>query len=144
MGIFTKKTDKTEKKSIAKTPKSKAADEVLTPESQSKKADVVTVLTAKGQAGMSYRILLSPRVSEKAAVSASKNVYVFNVPVSAEKIEIRKAVEALYGVKVDDVRTARGAGKRTTRGRMHGQRNNWKKAYVCVKAGQKIDLYEGV
>lgn len=144
MGIFSRKTDKTEKKSNVKRPTSNEKDEILTPESQSKKEDVVMALTAKGQAGMSYRILLSPRVSEKAAVSASKSVYVFNVPVSAEKIEIRKAVEALYGVKVDQVRTARGAGKRTTRGRMHGQRNNWKKAYVCLKSGQKIDLYEGV
>lgn len=144
MGIFTRKTDKSEKQSKSQNSKPKAAEEILTPESQNKKEDVVTAAVAKGQAGMSYRILLSPRVSEKAAISTSKDVYVFNVPVSAEKIEIRKAVETLYGVKVEQVRTARGIGKRTARGRTRGQRNNWKKAYVCLKKGQKLDLYEGV
>lgn len=89
-------------------------------------------------------ILLSPRVSEKAAILASKGVFAFNVPVSANKVEIRKAIEAVYGVNVVSVNTVRGEGKPMQRGRRPGSRNRWKKALVQLKPGQKIDLYEGV
>lgn len=146
MGIFTSKTSAPKARASKKPVKAAtASDEVLTPESQQVAAkDAVKTAVAKGQAGTSYRLLVSPRISEKAAVSASKNVYVFNVPVSAEKVEIAKAVTALYGVAVEAVRTARGIGKRMVRGKRMGRRNKWKKAYVSVKQGQKIDLYEGV
>ncbi len=148
MGIFKKTEGATAPKKTAK-PKAKAkaaapVDEVLTPESQTVSQEkAVAAAPAKGQAGESYRILRAPRVSEKAAISASKNVYVFEVPLSAEKIEIAKAVEKLYGVKVLAVNTARGIGK-VLAGRRKGSRSDWKKAYVRVKPGQKIDLYEGV
>jgi len=145
MGIFSRKTTKPEAQARAKT-KASSVEEILTPESQHKVASekVATVTPAKGQAGMSYRLLHSPRVSEKAAILASHNVYVLNVPVQAEKIEIARAVKDLYGVTVVGVRTARGIGKVMTRGKRTGQRNRWKKAFVSVKPGQKIDLYEGV
>ncbi len=144
MGIFTKKT--AGKPAAKKTAKAApVTDEVLTPESQAAATDKpVTAAPAKGQAGESYRLLCAPRVSEKAAISASKNVYVFEVPVKAEKIEIAKAVEKLFGVKVERVNTVRGIGKRFSGGRRKGSRSDWKKAYVRVKDGQKIDLYEGV
>ncbi|MFH1705070.1 MAG: 50S ribosomal protein L23 [Patescibacteria group bacterium] len=89
-------------------------------------------------------LLTTPRVSEKAAALASKGTYVFNVPVTANKIEIRKAVEALYKVKVESVHVIRGMGKRMTRGRISGRRANWKKALVTLKKGEKLDVYEGV
>lgn len=145
MGIFTKKTaGPPAPKKSAKAKTAAPVDEVLTPESQTAVQEkAVTAAPAKGQAGESYRILLAPRVSEKAAVSASRNVYVFEVPVKAEKIEIAKAVEKLFGVKVEAVNTARGIGK-VYSGRRKGSRSDWKKAYVRVKSGQKIDLYEGV
>ncbi len=147
MGIFQRKTssdNQTDKKTAKKPAELK--DAVLTPSSQqtAKEDKQAVSMAAKGQAGMSYRLLRSPRVSEKAAILASKNIYVFNVPLDAEKIEIAKAVKDLYGVSVIAVRTLRGIGKYYTRGRVRGQRNNWKKAYVEVKSGQKIDLYEGV
>ncbi|MFZ6014876.1 MAG: 50S ribosomal protein L23 [Patescibacteria group bacterium] len=152
MGLFSKKSsvkdkkDETKKKS-AKVSKKEAEvkDEIITPESQSAGKDVnAAVKTNKGQAGMSFKLLLAPKVSEKAAYLASKNVYVFEVPVTAEKIEIAKAVQDLYGVKVIGIRTIRGRGKAIQRGRKTGRRNNWKKALVSVKKGQTIDLYEGV
>jgi large subunit ribosomal protein L23 len=89
-------------------------------------------------------ILLSPRVSEKAAVLSAMGSYVFNVPIETNKIEVKKAVEAMYGVNVMSVNTIRGEGKATQRGRIQGRRNRWKKAVVTLKPGQKIDLYEGV
>jgi large subunit ribosomal protein L23 len=156
MGLFSRKSsDNTTKSDEIKKPKklqpTKDADfkdEVLTPESQAKapasKAKKIATKAAKGQAGNSYRLLLSPKVSEKAANLASGNVYVFNVPVTAEKIEIANAVAELYGVKVLQVRTARGMGKPVYKGYKKGRRNQWKKAFVVVKKGQTIDLYEGV
>ncbi|MCI0479759.1 50S ribosomal protein L23 [Candidatus Uhrbacteria bacterium] len=73
-----------------------------------------------------------------------KGTYVFDVPVDANKVEIRKAVEALYKVSVTSVRTIRGIGKILRRGRIGGRRAAWKKAVVTLKEGQTIDLYEGV
>lgn len=156
MGLF-KRTKSDDKKADDKKKPVKAApkadvdvkDEILTPESQAKapaaKAKKATpTRAAKGQAGESYRLLLSPKVSEKVADLAQRNVYVFNVPVTAEKVAIANAVEKLYGVKVVGVRTARGMGKPVYRGYKKGRRNQWKKAFVSVKKGQTIDLYEGV
>jgi len=103
--------------------------------------DVVTAPAEQG--GNSSRLLLKPHVSEKAASNA-KGVYVFDVPVSANKVEVRKSVEALYKVKVVSVRTIRGIGKILKRGRIEGHRKDWKKAIVTLKKGQTIDIYEGV
>ncbi len=88
--------------------------------------------------------LVRPHVSEKAAIAADRGMYVFDVPMSAEKVSIKKAVEALYGVKVLSVRTIRHAGKPVYRGKRVSARNAWKKAIVALKPGQKIDLYQGV
>ncbi|MDO8584311.1 MAG: 50S ribosomal protein L23 [bacterium] len=100
----------------------------------------------KAQVGneLSFRMLRRPHVSEKAARLTQENVYVFDVPLVAEKIAIRKAVESLYHVKVVGVRTIRHAGKPVYRGRRAGARSTWKKALVTLAKGQKIDLYEGV
>lgn len=147
MGIFEKKAS-AKGATKAKATKAKAkpvTEEVLTPESQQASgASTKAVTAAKGQAGMSYRVLHSPRVSEKAAIMSQHNVYVLNVPVTVNKIEIARAVKDLYGVTVEAVRTVRGIGKKMVRGRVKGERNRWKKAYVTVKKGEKIDLYEGV
>lgn len=89
-------------------------------------------------------VAITPRISEKAAVMSSSGKYVFDVPVTANKVEVRKAVEALYGVKVEDVNTVRNIGKAVQRGRIAGRRNRWKKAVVTLKKGQKIDLFVGV
>ncbi len=89
-------------------------------------------------------LLAKPRVSEKAAILTSKGTYVFNVPVTAGKIEIRKAVEKQYKVNVTRVNTIRGEGKVVRRGKIEGRRANWKKALVTLKKGQKIELHAGV
>ncbi len=119
------------KKSIVKPAKEKATE-------------VREVRPASSRVGALSHLLSSPRVSEKAAMLAAKDVYVFNVPINANKVEVGKAVEALYSVNVIQVRTIRGIGKIVRRGRSVGARNRWKKALVTIKAGQKIDLYQGV
>lgn len=150
MGIFKKQASEPKQSAehTKKTAVAQPVEEILTPESQTKAPTVAgkvkKAVVAKGQAGDSYRILRAPQVSEKAAIAASQNVYVFQVPVTAEKISIAKAVQSLYGVTVEQVRTARGIGKPVYRGARKGRRNRWKKAFVQVKKGQSIDLYEGV
>ena len=92
-----------------------------------------------------YNVLKRPLVTEKTSENRERsNQYAFEVDVSANKIQIRKAVEEIFGVRVTDVRTInmRGKVKRFRRGL--GKRYNWKKAIVTVRDGEMIDLFEGV
>lgn len=101
-------------------------------------------MKATGGSALSTALLRTPHVSEKAARLADRGTYVFDVPVSAEKLAVKRAIEELYKVKVEDVRTIRGQGKQVRRGRTVGTRRAWKKAMVTLKKGQRIDIYEGV
>ena len=88
-----------------------------------------------------FKVLLGPHVSEKATVLAESNSQiVFKVDTTATKLEIKKAVEQLFNVKVEKVSTlnVKGKTKRTVRGL--GKRNDWKKAYVSLQPGQDIDF----
>ena len=86
-------------------------------------------------------VLISPILSEKSvSMKDTQNRYSFRVNPSANKTEIKKAVEALFKVKVEAVRTANMPGKLHKVGRHEGYRSDWKKAMVTVKAGQKIDV----
>lgn len=90
-----------------------------------------------------HDILLSPLVTEKTSrLMALENTYVFRVGDTANKLEIRKAVEEVFGVQVTDVRTARVRGKYKRFGRHYGKRSNWKKAYVRLADGDSINFYE--
>ncbi|HBA61786.1 MAG TPA: 50S ribosomal protein L23 [Elusimicrobia bacterium] len=86
-------------------------------------------------------VLISPILSEKSVtLKDTQNRYSFRVNPHANKTEIKKAVEALFKVKVEAVRTANMPGKLHKVGRHEGYRSDWKKAMVTVKAGQKIDV----
>jgi len=88
-----------------------------------------------------FKVLVGPHISEKASVLADgKSQFVFKVAVDATKLEIKKAVESLFSVKVDEVRTVnvQGKTKRTARGL--GKRNDWKKAYIALQPGQDLDF----
>ena len=71
------------------------------------------------------------------------NAIAFQVPVDANKVEIRQAVEKVFSVKVTDVRTAKRQGKWKRMGRFEGRRPAWKKAVVTLAPGHKIELVEG-
>jgi len=87
------------------------------------------------------QVLVGPHVSEKASRTAEKNnQVVFRVAKNATKLEIRRAVEQLFDVKVEAVNTLNVKGKQKTFGRMLGKRSDWKKAYVSLAAGQDIDF----
>ena len=86
-------------------------------------------------------VLLAPVVSEKSTRVADKNrQYVFRVADAATKPEIKAAVELLFKTKVDSVTVSRVKGKTKRFGRTMGRRNNWKKAYVRLAAGQEINF----
>jgi len=86
-------------------------------------------------------VLLAPQISEKATYIAEKNEQViFRVATDATKPEIKAAVEMMFKVNVDSVQVACVKGKVKRSGRVIGRRNDWKKAYVCLAAGQEINF----
>jgi large subunit ribosomal protein L23 len=98
---------------------------------------------------MSYRpqdVLIGPLITEKTQnLKEARNVLAFKVERRANKIEVKKAVEALFKVKVASVRTENVHGKVKRVGRFSGKRPDWKKAYVTLKPGEKsIEYFEVV
>lgn len=91
-----------------------------------------------------YQILLGPHVSEKSTIVADEaSQVVFRVAKRATKLEVRRAVERLFEVRVRDVRVTNVKGKRKGFGRIRGRRPDWKKAYVSLEPGQNTDLFGG-
>lgn len=89
-------------------------------------------------------VLLSPHVTEKATlIGESSNQFVFKVIQDANKGEIKNAVETMFNVEVDSVRTVNIKGKTKRFGWRMGRRKNWKKAYVRLKPGHDIDFIGG-
>lgn len=92
-------------------------------------------------------IIRRPLVTEKSTLQreAGANVIAFEVDPGANKIEVKRAVEELFKVKVEEVRLANVRGKMKRMGRWAGKRRDWRKAYVRLKAGEKApDFIEGV
>ena len=94
----------------------------------------------------SHQIIRRPVVTEKTTnLRDGANVIAFEVDVNANKIEVRRAVEDLFKVKVAEVRIFNVRGKMKRMGRYEGKRRDWRKAYVRLKEGQKApDFFEGV
>lgn len=94
---------------------------------------------------MDYRdIIIRPVISEKAYALMSEGKYTFRVPLTANKFQIRQAVEKLFNVKVEKVATIRVLGKMKRMGRTQGKRPDYKKAIVTLKPGESIEFFEGV
>jgi large subunit ribosomal protein L23 len=92
-----------------------------------------------------YQVVLRPLLTEKGTrLKEAGNQYLFQVARTANKIEIKQAIEQLFKVTVLDVRTLRVRGKTKRLGRFQGRRPDWKKAIATVKEGDVIELYEGV
>lgn len=141
MGII----DRIRKQPAEKAKKDAAAPKTKKVTAKKQASESISDLSVKAPATVlpswMYTIVGAPRISEKASrLVTETNTYTFNVPISAEKVAIRKAIEARYGVKVVAVRTVRGPGKVVRRGRIEGRRNAWKKALVELTKGSSIDL----
>jgi large subunit ribosomal protein L23 len=90
------------------------------------------------------RVLVQPVISEKSfQLAQANNQYTFRVLNGAHKVEIRQAVEEMFDVTVVGVRTVSVRSKPKRRGLTRGRRPGWKKAIVELKAGDRIELFEG-
>lgn len=91
------------------------------------------------------QIIKRPLITEKSTRQKEKgNQIAFVVDPRANKIQVRQAVEKLFKVKVEAVRTLNLAGKRKRVGRSFGWQSDWKKAIVTLKEGERIEFFEGV
>lgn len=88
-------------------------------------------------------IILSPVISEKSSNLLAENKYTFYVHPRANKIEIRRAIEEIFHVRVLKVNTLRVRGKRKRVGRFEGKKPDRKKAIVTLRPGDKIEIFEG-
>ena len=89
-----------------------------------------------------YEVIRRPIVTEKGMVKKeSENTLCFEVLADANKTQIKTAVQKVFKVKVEEVRTVNTSGKLRRRGRFTGYRPDWKKAYVRLKAGEKMPEY---
>ncbi len=134
MGIFGKKNKVS--------PTAEKAEPVAVPQNQTVAA------AAKRGAGeksiLSFKVLLRPLISEKSTIGASLNKYVFAVAGRANKVEIKKAVADIYGVKPLSVNIINERRRAVRFGRFRGQTKKVKKAIVTLKKGDTIKLYEGI
>jgi large subunit ribosomal protein L23 len=92
-----------------------------------------------------YSVIKRPVVTEKTSIQKEKdNQVTFEVDRNANCVEIRKAVEEVFKVRVAGVRTMHVRGKFKQRGRIIGKRRDWKKAIVTLGPGERIDFFDGV
>jgi len=92
-----------------------------------------------------YEVIERPLVTEKSIAGADRAKYTFRVSRDANKIEIARAIEQIFSVKVQDVNTMNVRGKTKRLGRYpEGRTPDWKKAIVTLKPGHKIEIFEGM
>ena len=92
-----------------------------------------------------YDIIKRPVITEKTSIQKEDaNQITFEVDRRANRIEIRRAIEKIFKVRVAEVRTMQVKGKAKQRGRIVGKRKDWKKAIVTLAEGQRLNIFEGV
>ena len=137
MGLFEKKTKKI----------SKGAETIVSKISPSgeKSQELEKSFGAKFPFG-TYTVLRAPRITEKASLMSTqeRNVYALEIANGSSKGSVKDAIESLYKVKVKRVRTVRIPPKKRRLGKFQGFRKGFKKAYVTLQEGQKIDLGTGI
>ncbi len=91
-----------------------------------------------------YDIIKRPVITEKSNKLKDKyNQFVFETSRNANRVQIKRAIEEIFNVKVIGVRTSLTKGKTTRRGRITGKKRDWKKAVVSVMPGERIEFLEG-
>lgn len=93
--------------------------------------------------GSHYDVIKRPLITEKATYLMEDNKYCFEVDRRANKTEIKKAVEEIFGVKVEKVHTMKMPGKPRRLGRFVGRTSGWKKAIVTLAPGESLPFFEG-
>jgi len=155
MGIFTKKNkDNKDNKNIKKTEKVEKTDKIEKKQSmkdlysdgnsQKKQDNKDNKKIVKNKFDNAYKVLVKPLVTEKATNLGSESKYVFVVQNNANKIEISKAVNSIYGINPISINIIKIKGKKKRHGKIIGRRKDWKKAIVTLPKGKSINVYEGV
>jgi large subunit ribosomal protein L23 len=135
MPIFKKRAKKIPAKRLGNAESKKVAKVVKTRTTELKP------LKAIGRPAM---YLIKPLISEKSTMVNALNKYIFEVSRSANKVEIKKAIQELYNVRPLSVNIINSAGKKVRSGRNYGQTKRVKKAIVTLQKGDTIKLYEGL
>lgn len=102
------------------------------------RAEKIPQQVKKADTGDAYKLILRPILSEKGTRLAGSGQYVFAVSKTANKAEISKSIQKVYGVHVEEVKIINLVGKTRRYGRSHGRTAAWKKAIVKIRAGEKI------
>lgn len=156
MGLFNKKKTEDDKKAEKKSVKVDSGKKESTKSMKDLYGDKKIERTRAGEGdkevkknekrkdGNAYRILIRPLVTEKASRQGADGKYFFAVKKDANKIEIAKAINEVYGVKPVSVNIINMGGKSVRSGKISGKRKSWKKAIVKLKTGESIKVYEGV
>ena len=93
---------------------------------------------------IAHDIIRRPLITEKTTIQKDEaNQFSFEVAPKANRIEIKRAVEEVFNVRVATVKTMQVTGKKKRRGRIVGRRRNWKKAIVKLMPGERIEFFEG-
>ncbi len=141
MAIFDKFTKKRRQEPEWKPKKRKAA---VKPKQKEKEAELPKkpAATAKKPLNIetAWKVISVPHITEKATDLTANNQYIFRVFKSANKAEIKKAIEDIYGVEVEGVRIINVRPKKRRLGKIEGQRKGYKKAIVKIKKGQEIEV----
>ncbi|MCB9802498.1 50S ribosomal protein L23 [Candidatus Nomurabacteria bacterium] len=144
MGIFNKKSKEevkdAEQKDLA--VKEDSAKKVV--KKATKKVDRVKNTDDLKVDVIASRILLRPVISEKATMANSENKYIFEVAIKANKVEVKKAIQEVYGIVPQAVNIINQSGKKVHFGRRAGRTKDVKKAIVTLKKGDSITIYEGI
>lgn len=136
MSVFDKLTSTFKESGVPKPTKQNKEKEAKKPSTVSRASSAAEAKSA----GMASLIVRAPHVSEKASEHAQRGVYIFRVDARANTIDVRRAVEALYAVKVSAVRMINAKAKARRLGRIEGEVPGYKKAMVTLTPGAKINI----
>ncbi len=152
MGIFDKIKFKKDEKGglVEKTEKSEISEHELKTTEVDKAAKMMphmggekSSMKKESVAAVSH-VVIRPVITEKSAHLAAENKYVFEISTDATRIDVKRAMKAMYGIAPTKVNMRNVTGKHVRFGRRQGKRKDWKKAIVTLPAGKTIDVYEGV
>ncbi len=134
MALFGKKEEKKDKKVAKKAPTKKATA------TKTKKKDVAPKKVGKTTSADLFWVLVSPRITERTAVQSEDKVFVFNVHVDSNKIQIKEAIKKQYNVVPEKVNIAKIASKPVFRKGVKGKKSQGKKAYVYLNKKDSIQF----
>lgn len=110
---------------------------------KAKKASSKKDIEACKNAGIAFRVLVEPWITEKTHAAMSLNKYTFRVTRNATKKEVKKSIEGMYKVAVEKISVVNIHAKKKAYGRHEGKKQAYKKATVTLKQGDKIELFQG-